>query len=125
MSILMIKTHIILVCLRRMLLEWRECEHEDFDRVVHGDSNAQKVLQRCGLYKLWKLGSLRSQPRLLQMFVDYWDADTEAFMLHGIPLRLKVDDIYFIYSLSRWGEVVNIWSHGVGGGLTIDEYIAT
>ena len=41
-----------------------------------------------------------------------------------MSLSIKVEDIYFITSLSRRGEVVNLRSHGPGGGLTIDEYIA-
>ena len=58
------------------------------------------------------------------MLVDYWDLDTDAFQLGGIPLRLEVEDIYFITGLSLWGEVVNQRDHGVGGGITIEEHIA-
>ena len=57
------------------------------------------------------------------MLVDYWDSDTEAFQNDGIPLRLEVEDIYFITGLSCRGEIVNLRARGVGGGLTIDEYI--
>ena len=58
------------------------------------------------------------------MLVDYWDPNTEAFQLYGMPLRLEVEDIYFITGLSRKGEVVNLRARGVGGGLTIEEYIS-
>ena len=109
--------------LGNMVLEWREHEHEYVDRAVLGDINAQQSLRMCGLYKFWKLVGLRSQPRLLQMFVDYWDPDTEAFILDGMPLRLEVEDIYFILGLSHRGEVVNLRTRGVGGGLTIEDYI--
>ena len=101
MSYSMVKTHKSLVFLGRMLIEWREHEHEDVDRAFHGDANTQQALQRCVLYKFWNLGSFRSQPRLLHMFVDYLDPDIEAFMLDGMPLRLEVEDIYFITRLSR------------------------
>ena len=40
-----------------------------------------------------------------------------------MPLRLDVEDIYFIVGLSRRGEIVNLRAHGFGGGLTIIEYI--
>ena len=53
------------------------------------------------------------------MFVDYWDPDTKSFMLDGMPLRLEVEDIYFIRGLSRRGEVVNLRAHGVFGGITL------
>ena len=58
------------------------------------------------------------------MLVDYWDPDTEEYdHLDGMPLRLEVEDVYFITGLSRRGKVVNLRAHGVGGGLTIEEYI--
>ena len=41
-----------------------------------------------------------------------------------MSLTIEVEDIYFIIGFSRRGEVVNLRSHGPGGGLTIDEYIA-
>ena len=41
-----------------------------------------------------------------------------------MSLTIEVEDIYFITGLSLWGEVVNLRSRGLKGGLTIDEYIA-
>ena len=59
------------------------------------------------------------------MLIDYWDLDSESFRIDGMSLTIEVEDIYFITSLFRWGEVVNLRSRGgPGGGLTIDEYIA-
>ena len=69
---------------------------------------AQQALRACGLYKLWRLGSLREKPRLLQILVYYWDPDSETFMLDRMPLSLEVEDIYFITGLSRKEEVVNL-----------------
>ena len=66
---------------------------------------------------------MRAKPRLLQMLVDYWDLDSKSFHIDGMSLTIEVEDIYFITRLSRWGEVVNLLSRGIGGGLTIDEYI--
>ena len=40
-----------------------------------------------------------------------------------MSLSIEVEDIYFITGLSWGGEMVNLWSHGPKGGLTIDEYI--
>ena len=45
-------------------------------------------------------------------------------MIDGMPLRLEVDDIHFITRLSCRGEVVNLSAHGVGGRITIDDYMA-
>ena len=82
-------SHQIWCFLGRMVLEWHECEHEDVDRDVQGDMVVQQALRACGLYKFWHLGSLRDKPRLLQMLIDYWDPNTEAFQLDGISLRVK------------------------------------
>ena len=42
-----------------------------------------------------------------------------------MSLTIEVEDLNFITGLSRWGEVVNLRSHGgPEGGLTIHEYIA-
>ena len=58
------------------------------------------------------------------MLVDYWDLDSESFHINEMSLTIEVEDIYFIIGLSQRGEVVNLFSRGPRGGLTIDEYIA-
>ena len=58
------------------------------------------------------------------MLVDYWDPNLESLHIDGMSLTIEVEDIYFITGLSRRGEVVNLRSRGLEGGLTIDEYIA-
>ena len=108
----------------RMVLEWREREHGDVEEAVRADLMAQQALRACGLYKFWYLGGLRAKPGLLHMLVDYWDPNSKSFQIDRIFLTIEVEDIYFITGLSRRGEVVNLHSHGPGGGLTIDEYIA-
>ena len=40
-----------------------------------------------------------------------------------MSLSIEVEDIYFITGLSRRGEVVNLRSRGLGGGMTIEDYI--
>jgi hypothetical protein len=57
--------------------------------------------------------------------VNYWDPDSESFKLNGQPLRIKVEDIYFLTRLSRWGEVVKIKAWGDGSGMNIEDYIGT
>ena len=103
------------------VLEWREREHGDVDEAMQGDLMDQQALRACGLYKFWCLGSLRAKPRLLQLLVDYWDPESETFLIDGMSLNIEVEDIYLIIGLSQWGEVVNLWSRGTRGGLTIDE----
>ena len=107
-----------------MVLEWREREHGDAEEVVQADLMAQQALWACGLYKFCYLGSLRAKPRLLQHMVDYWDLESETFQIDGMSLTIEVEEIYFIIGLSQREEVVNLQSHGPGGKMTIDEYIA-
>jgi hypothetical protein len=76
----------------------------------------KQALKRCGLYKFWALKGMRAQVRLLEMLVGYWDPDSERFILDGQPLRIEVEDIYFLTGLSRRGEVVDLKSRGQGVG---------
>ena len=91
-----------------MVLEWREREHEEVYATVERDLGAQMALKICGLYKFWALKGMRAQVRFLEMLVDYWYPDNESFNLDGQPLRIEVEDIYFLTGLSHQGEVVNL-----------------
>ena len=51
--------------------------------------------------------------------------ETKAFNFNGKPLRILVDDIYFITGLSRRGEVVSLKARGAEGGMTMEDFIAT
>jgi hypothetical protein len=57
------------------------------------------------------------------MLVGYWDPDSESFILDGKPLRIEVEDIYFLIGISHRGEVVDLNSHRVGSGMKVEEYI--
>jgi hypothetical protein len=63
--------------------------------------------------------------RLLQVLVNLCDPYIEAFNLDGKPLRIEVEDTYFITGFSRLGEVVNLKFRRDGGGMNIEDYIAT
>ena len=76
-----------------MVLEWREREHGDVEEAIQGDLMAQQALCVCSLYKFWCLGSLRANPRLLQMLVDYWDPDSESFHIDKMSLSIEIEDI--------------------------------
>jgi hypothetical protein len=91
-----------------MVIEWRERQHEEIDIAVGRDARAQQDLKRCGLYKFWALKGMRAQVSLLQLLVDYWDLKTESFNLNGKPLRIEVDNIYFITIFSLQGKVVSL-----------------
>jgi hypothetical protein len=95
-----------------MVLEWREREHEEVDSTVERDIGAQMDLKRCGIYNFWALKGMRSQVRLLQLLVNYWDPDSEGFNLDGQPLRIEFEYIYFLTGLSRRAELVKLKAWG-------------
>jgi hypothetical protein len=96
-----------------MVLEWRERDHEEVDVAEERDPGAYMALKSCGIYNFWPVKGMRSQVRLLQLLVNYWDPDTETFNLDGQPLGIEVEEIYFLTGLSRHGEVVGVTSHKV------------
>jgi hypothetical protein len=106
-----------------MVLEWREREHEEVDVAVDQDPVAQEALKICGLYMFWDFKGMRAQGRLLETLVGYWDPNSERFILDGQPLRIEVEDIYFLNGLSHRGEVVDLNSCGAGSGMKVEEYI--
>ena len=106
----------------RMTISWREREHSAVDQEVMEDRTAQNVLRNCGLFKFFKMPNMKSNVRLLEMLVNYWEPDQDCFIIDQMPLRIEVEDIYFITGLSRRGDPVDL--HGKPlGGLTVEDYV--
>ena len=106
----------------RMTITWREREHAAVDSEVMNDPQALDALRGCGLLKFFKLPNMKANVRLLELLISYWDVDEEEFMIDQMPLRVEVEDIYFITGLSRRGEVVH--SRGrTRSSLTIEDYV--
>ena len=83
-----------------MVLEWREREHEDMDQESLQDSPMVNALQQSGLLKLFCTSPMRSNLRLLEFLINYWDHDLGMFDLQGEFLEITSEDVYFIYGLS-------------------------
>jgi hypothetical protein len=66
-----------------MYVHWREREHEKVSELVAEDPNVVATLMQCGLLKFFLCRFMRTQPRLLNALVDYWNPNAEAFMLEG------------------------------------------
>ena len=59
---------------------------------------------------------------MIEILIHYWSAEDDAFMIDQMPLRIEIEDIYFITYCSRRGEVV----HSTGrmrGILTLEYYV--
>lgn len=83
-----------------MPITWHEREHATVDKEVMNSPEALDALRGCGLLKFFKLPNMKENTRLLEMFIDYWDVEEEAFMIVQMSLRVEVEDIYFITGLS-------------------------
>ena len=67
---------------------------------------------------------MRSNVRLLEFLINYWDHDLGMFDLQGEFLEITLEDIYFISGLSRWGALVNLEGTSRGGDLlSVQNYI--
>ena len=87
--------------LPRMSISWREREHSAIDNEVMEDQTSLDILQTCGLFKFFKIPNMKSNVHLLQMLVDHWESEEDCFIIDQMPLRVEVEDIYFITRLSQ------------------------
>jgi hypothetical protein len=70
------------------------------------------ISQKCVMYKIFQIGGIQAQKILLNLLIDYWHRDVEAFMLSGKSLTIIIEYIYFIIGLYRRGEVSNLTTRG-------------
>ena len=83
----------------KMVLEWREREHEYMDQEELQDAPTMNVLHSSGLLKFFCTSPMRTNVRLLQFMINYWDHDLGMFDLQGESLEITLEDIYFIAGL--------------------------
>ena len=107
---------------RKMVVTWREHEHEEEDMVVLHDPIMVTTLQNCGLFKFFHISSMRQQINLLQYFLDAWDPTNQVFQIGGKSIPLTVMDIYFLTGLSRHGAPLSL-SGSAHGGESVRDYI--
>ena len=58
------------------------------------------VLRQSGLLKFFYTSPMRSNVRLLELLMNYWDHNLGIFELQGEFLEVTSKDVYFISSLS-------------------------
>ena len=71
------------------------------------------ALGQSGLLKFFCTSPMRSNVRLLEFLINYWDHDLGAFDLQGEILEIALKDIYFIVGLSL-GEILSTWKVSAG-----------
>ena len=82
-----------------MVLEWRECEHEDMDQETLQNAPTMNVLRSSGLLNFFCTSPVRANVLLLEFLINYWDHDLGMFDLQGESLEITSEDIYFIVGL--------------------------
>ena len=85
----------------KMVLEWREREHEHMDQEEFQSMPIVHALQTSGLLKLFCTSPMWAIVHLLEFMINYWDHDLGMFDLQGKTLEITSEDIYFIAGLSR------------------------
>lgn len=106
----------------RMTIRWREREHSAIENEVMQDQQSLDILRYCRLLNNFKMKNMKTNTRLLEILVNYWGPDEDYLMIDQIPLRIELENIYFIIGLSRRGEPVDL--HGKPtGGFNLDDYV--
>ena len=108
------------ICWIKMVITWREREHEEEDMIALHDQGIVTALRNCGLLKFFRIYSMRKQISLLQYFLDAWDPINQEFQIRGKSIPLTVEDIYFLMGLSRRGAPLSLLGSAHGGELVRD-----
>ena len=107
-----------------MVLEWRERDHETMDQEALQSAPTIHALRTSGLLKFFCTSPMRTNVRLLEFMINYWDHDLGMFDLQGETLEITSEDIYFIADLSQRGALVNLEGTDRGDDpLSVQNYI--
>ena len=93
----------------RMTISWREREHSAIDNEVMQDQVSLNILRNCGLLKFFKMPNMKSNVRLLEMLVKYWEPEEDFFMIDQMPVRIEVEDIFYHWTLPEGGASRLAW----------------
>ena len=104
----------------KMVIIWREREHEEQDMISLNNQGTVEALRNCGLLKYFRLCSMWQQIELLQFLVCSWDPTDHAFHIRDKVIPFTIDDIYFLIGLLRWGAPISLSGFAKGGELVRD-----
>jgi hypothetical protein len=74
------------------------------------------------LLKFFKTQNIRKELMLLEHLIAMWDVTEQVFRVGPLTLDIKLENIYFITSLLKWGALI-ILSGFHGRDITIDGYV--
>ena len=72
----------------RMTISWREREHSAIDNEVMQDQLSLNILRNCGLLNFLKMPNMKSNVRLPEMLVNYWEPKEDFFMIDQMPIHI-------------------------------------
>jgi len=78
---------------RKIVVTWREREHEEEDMVALHDPGTVTALWNSGLLNFFRISSMRQQINLLQYFLNAWDPTNQVFQIRGKSIPLTIVDI--------------------------------
>ena len=76
----------------KVVLEWREREHEDMDQEALQSAPTVHALWMSGLLKFFCTSPMRANVCLLEFMINYWDHDLGMFDLQGETLEITFED---------------------------------
>ena len=83
------------------MLEWREREHGQDCEEAMDDPKTVLALMNCGLLKFFKTQCMQKQILLLEKIVSIWDVNEQDFLFCPDILKIEIEDIYFLTSISK------------------------
>ena len=92
------------VCCRRIMVIWKEREHESFDLQAANDQPTIESLRNCGLLNYFRVPGMKEHIRLLEYIINMWDPDQEHFVVGVHIFPIEIEDIYFLIGLYMRGN---------------------
>ena len=106
----------------KIIITWREREHEEQNMISLNDLRMVRALGDCGLLKYFIISGLRQNMELLEFLVCSWDPTIETFHIGDKVVPILVEGIFFLTGLSRRGSPISLSGSALGGE-TVRDYI--
>lgn len=108
----------------KMVLTWREREHDIQDVIATNYPGIIQALTNCGLLKYFWILSMRAQTDMFQYLVRTWDVQGHHFRIGEHIVTINIEDIYFWIGLS-WRGAHNSFYGYWRGEESMKYYVAT
>jgi hypothetical protein len=90
---------------KKVMIEWKECEHELNDVASLQNPRSRAALRNCGL-KFFKMQKMKKEVLLLEYMIGLWKTVEQRFQIGTPLLTVELEDVYFLTSLSKRGAPI-------------------